>query len=255
VSELAKALVEAQKKLPAVPKNATAKVPTKSGGSYSYSYATLDSLIAKTLPVLNANGLAITQAPEYIDGFGLGLRTTLSHTSGETQTSLMPIPHAGHSMQDLGGAITYARRYAWSAVLGIASEHDDDAEAITHESRGGTTVGNGSPGSAQHQSPSSTGAAASSTTFKQPDTVTPATIAGTDPGTVELTFGKHKGCQIKDVPRAYLAWWLTQEPPKNEAQKAQRAAAELYLMGATSDVAHEPGPIADADIPFSRTFA
>jgi hypothetical protein len=29
-------------------------------------------------------------------------------------------------MQQLGPAITYARRYAWASLLGIAAEEDDD---------------------------------------------------------------------------------------------------------------------------------
>jgi hypothetical protein len=36
-------------------------------------------------------------------------------------------------MQGLGAAITYARRYAWAAALGIASEEDTDAAIYTPE--------------------------------------------------------------------------------------------------------------------------
>jgi predicted ABC-type sugar transport system permease subunit len=32
------------------------------------------------------------------------------------------------TMQGLGSAITYARRYAWQSVLGIAAEEDTDAK-------------------------------------------------------------------------------------------------------------------------------
>ena len=216
---LARSLLAAQKKLPAVPKNATADVPTKNGGKYSYSYVTLDSLIAKTLPILNEHGIAITQAPEYIEGFGLGLRTTLTHASGETVSSVMPIMHAGHSMQDLGGAITYARRYAWASVLGIASEHDDDAGHVTNEQRPADPHG-----------------------FKESRADYVPTPG--DPGAVMLTFGKHKDKPIRDVPAEYLQWWIGQDAPKTDDLRRQRAAAEMFLSGAGDFVD------IDSDVPF-----
>jgi hypothetical protein len=66
-----------------------------------------------------------------------------------------------------------------------------------------------------------------------------------DPGSVTLTFGKHSGKAIRDVPEAYLSWWIGQEPPKTDDLKRQRAAVEVFLTGAD-----DFPPVADSDIPF-----
>src|SRR4051794_10982324 len=80
------AIVKAQAALDAVPKDKTAKIPTKSGGSFSYNYASLDTVIEHVHGVLAANGLAVVQEPTSgltgLDGL-VGVYTTLVHTSGE----------------------------------------------------------------------------------------------------------------------------------------------------------------------------
>jgi hypothetical protein len=91
----------------------------------------LDKLIEATRPILNKHGLTITQWPTYIargDEAAIpGLQTQVAHTSGEAKAEVMPLYLTDKTMQGLGAAITYARRYAWAAALGIASEEDTDA--------------------------------------------------------------------------------------------------------------------------------
>jgi hypothetical protein len=123
VSEtLASALVNAQAAMPAVAKTAKAVYG---------KYATLDEIIERTRPVLNEHGLSITQFPEVTELGAPGLRTTITHTSGESVSSLMPLLLVKQDMQSLGSAITYARRYAWAAALGIAADADDDGAHAT----------------------------------------------------------------------------------------------------------------------------
>jgi hypothetical protein len=55
-----------------------------------------------------------------------GVETTIIHKSGHSTTTTLLLPIKDQSPQGVGGAITYARRYALAAVLGIASEDDDD---------------------------------------------------------------------------------------------------------------------------------
>lgn len=129
MSALAEALVAAQAELPcALGKDATGQI-----GNRSYSYLTLDKLIAETRPILTKHGLSIVQWPSHIErgteGSIPALLTMLSHVSGEEWQVPMPLYLADKSMQGLGAAITYARRYAWAAVLGIAAEEDTDAPA------------------------------------------------------------------------------------------------------------------------------
>jgi hypothetical protein len=92
-------------------------------------YTSLDSLIAATRGPLNEAGLAITQFPA-LNGLNQPvLRTVITHgPSGEEISSDLPLLIARQDMQNLGSALTYARRYAWAAMLGIAAEEDTDGE-------------------------------------------------------------------------------------------------------------------------------
>jgi hypothetical protein len=111
------ALIAAQSEMPAVEKTAKA--------NYGM-YATLDSLIAKTRPILNKHGLAILQFPSITDGQPTLTTVILHGESGGHMEYTMPLLLGKTTMQDLGSAITYAKRYAWSAALGIAADDDDD---------------------------------------------------------------------------------------------------------------------------------
>lgn len=131
IKEIASALAEAQAEFPAIPRDRTVTVRTKTGGSYKFSYAPLDTILSKIKPTLRKNGLAFLQSVN-----GEALTTTLMHKSGEWITSdPLPIKVMEAGSQALGSAITYAKRYALSAMLGIATEEDDDgAAADGHES-------------------------------------------------------------------------------------------------------------------------
>jgi hypothetical protein len=97
----------------------------------------LDKLIEATRPILTKHGLAITQWPSWIprgeDAAIPSLATTILHVAGEKVEVSMPLYLTDKTMQGLGAAITYARRYAWAAALGIASEEDTDAAIYTPE--------------------------------------------------------------------------------------------------------------------------
>ena len=68
----------------------------------------------------------------------------------------------------------------------------------------------------------------------------------TDPGDAIVGFGKHKGSKVRDVPASYWEWWLGQDPPKTQAQQELRANVELFLAGATGEIAY---PVEDG-VPF-----
>jgi hypothetical protein len=119
-SQLAQALLEAQRKFPAIKKTRTAKA-----GTYSYDYADLSDILRVVLPVLGEHGLALTQRYSVLDGLIL-LETMLLHTSGELLSSVLPISGPGPTAQELGSLMSYMRRYAVTALLGIAAEDDDD---------------------------------------------------------------------------------------------------------------------------------
>lgn len=92
-------------------------------------YASFKSVREASIDALSKNGIAVFQ-PVNFDGKDYFLETLLVHSSGEKITSHIKLLVDKNNMQGLGSAITYAKRYAWSAIAGIVSDDDDDgAEA------------------------------------------------------------------------------------------------------------------------------
>jgi hypothetical protein len=132
VTELAAALAAFQKDLPRVGKGQTATVPTKTGGSYSYSYADLASLTHEVLPKLNEHGLTFVTAPRSTEQ-GYAVAGILLHTSGQSIEAALPL--YGRSPQEIGSALTYARRYLLGCLTGVVTEDDDDAQRAKQADR------------------------------------------------------------------------------------------------------------------------
>lgn len=86
-------------------------------------YADLDSILSAVEPALLINGLVLSQTIE-ITETGMILVTTLWHESGENLVSRYALPQISDS-QKLGSALTYARRYAVSALLSVTADDDD----------------------------------------------------------------------------------------------------------------------------------
>lgn len=126
IGALAEALAKAQGAMSSPAKTKLAKIESQKG-SYSYTYADLADVIEATRKPLADNGLSCCQIISY-DGQALLLTTQLQHASGEWLRSTYPLP-LHQRPQDQGSAITYARRYALCALLGIAAEDDDDGAA------------------------------------------------------------------------------------------------------------------------------
>lgn len=128
---LADALAAFQAELPVIVKDNVAKVQAKSGASYSYSFSDLSDISPIVLPLLGKQGLAWTTEPVLVDGQFV-LRYALMHgASGQERGGYYPLPHPNTPAQEMGGAITYARRYTLLAVTGVAP--GDDAPPPTLE--------------------------------------------------------------------------------------------------------------------------
>lgn len=122
---LATALVNLQADLPRI-----AKEDKGQAGNRETRYASLATITDAVFPVLHAHGFAWICRPDMdVDKFLLRYRL-LHAPTGESIEGDYPLPAS--NPQTMGGAITYARRYALCAVLGIApAEDDDDAEAAS----------------------------------------------------------------------------------------------------------------------------
>lgn len=131
VTKLAKALLNVQRQLLPAARDATNPF-TKS------RYATLNSVMAASRDALLDNGIWLCQCPVPVEAPGaIGLMTKLTHTeSGQWQSSLTVVPLPRADPQGMGSALTYARRYALTAMLGLVTE-DDDGEAASLR-KGGT---------------------------------------------------------------------------------------------------------------------
>jgi hypothetical protein len=103
---------------------------TASNPYFKSKYAPLDAIVDATRPILAKHGLAIQQQPLFSDG-AAGVETIIIHKSGFETSSILLLPLKDQSPQGVGSAITYARRYALAAVLGLATEEDDDGNVGT----------------------------------------------------------------------------------------------------------------------------
>lgn len=120
---LAAALAAFQAALPSVSKNRAGQAR----GART-RYADLAEVSSEVLPLLGAHGLSFSARPTLLDDGRFVLAYALRHESGGEDTGMYPLPqNAGP--QDLGSALTYARRYTLMAVTGVAPDDDDDGHA------------------------------------------------------------------------------------------------------------------------------
>lgn len=123
IAELAKALAKAQ----SVMKHAA---KTKTNPFHKNKYADLTDVWDVLRKPLSDNGLSIVQLPATDQGY-LVLTTMLLHTSGEWISSVFRLKSKAETAQEIGGALTYARRYALAAITGNSSDDDDDGNYAT----------------------------------------------------------------------------------------------------------------------------
>jgi len=116
-------LLAAQLEFPAIKKSAT-------NPFFKNKYANLDAILEVVLPILHKNALFLVQNP-INDGDRIGVETTIFHSSGSFIGSKFTMTLAKNDPQGAGSAITYARRYALVAMLGLNVEDDDDGNTAS----------------------------------------------------------------------------------------------------------------------------
>lgn len=122
IKEIAAALASAQKEMD----NA---VLNHENSHFKSRYADLSSVREAVLGPLNNNGIALTQVPSLNDQGAFELTTLMMHSpSGEYIGGVYPLPANGRP-QEIGSAITYARRYMAAAICFVSSDEDDDGNA------------------------------------------------------------------------------------------------------------------------------
>lgn len=102
-------------------------------GHFKNKYADLESVWNACRDALTANGLSIIQAPGLTHDGVMHMTTQLSHSSGQWVRGEMSLPLQKVDPQGAGSALTYMRRYALAAFVGVAPE-DDDGNAAARPS-------------------------------------------------------------------------------------------------------------------------
>ena len=141
IGKLAEALSKAQGKMENAKKDSL-------NPHFKSKYADLASIIDEIRIPFSTNGLSFVQSIHPTEN-GIRLITKILHVSGEWIESEIPLLFSKQDMQGFGSALTYARRYGLSALVGIAQEDDDGNHA------GGIkpTLGNAFKASPVHPKP------------------------------------------------------------------------------------------------------
>lgn len=127
IEKLAEALSIAQGQMTNATKNST-------NPHFKSKYADLAAVIDCSKEALAKNGLSVVQIPNGKPPF-VSVTTILLHKTGQYITGEITLKSRSDSPQDMGSAITYAKRYALSAMLNIAADDDDDGNAATQNNR------------------------------------------------------------------------------------------------------------------------
>ena len=124
IAALAGALAKAQLQIEPASKNAP-------NPHFRSHYADLASIWDACRGPLNTNGLSIVQFPCDGEVGRTGLCTMLLHSSGEYISEVVTTRSQKDDPQGLGSALTYLRRYALAAVVGVTATEDDDGNAAS----------------------------------------------------------------------------------------------------------------------------
>lgn len=127
VSQLLPAFARAQMAFPPILKDRIATIE-KGNIRYTYKYANLADVQTAVNPVLQANKLSFMMVPT-----GARIIGRLIHESGQYIEGDLPIVQADSrgGAQALGSALTYAKRYLMSSMLGLVLDDFDDGAAAS----------------------------------------------------------------------------------------------------------------------------
>lgn len=136
LGELFKALALAHMKIKSPGFDKEAKIPMKKGGSFKFKYCSLGNIQNALREPLSEQGLVVMQFPSS-NGNKVSVETVIGHSSGQFISRTAVITAASTDVKDIGGAITYQKRYSLAAIFNLTADEDMDATAVS-----ATYVGN-----------------------------------------------------------------------------------------------------------------
>ena len=106
-------------------------VKDRTNPAFKSSYADLASVWDACRAALSSNGLSVSQHPGRLEDGSATVTTILLHKSGQHIASVCAALPRDQSPAAVGSVVTYLRRYALAAAVGVAPE-DDDGQAAHH---------------------------------------------------------------------------------------------------------------------------
>jgi hypothetical protein len=107
-------------------------------GNYSFKYADLAEIRAKTTPAMSQNDMCLFQLVTEDNG-ATCIRTIIGHASSAEVESTIRINRQG-DMKQFGATVTYLRRYVVGPMLGIAADDDIDEDSDSHAGAGNAPI-------------------------------------------------------------------------------------------------------------------
>jgi hypothetical protein len=123
-------MIKLLQKLSKVKAKMGAVAKTSDNPYFKSKYADLNSHLEAIEPLLQENGLFLTQPCEIVGGKNVVSTRVYDVETGESISSSLELLVKDVDMQKLGSAVTYARRYTLSAIFGMKAE-DDDANVVS----------------------------------------------------------------------------------------------------------------------------
>lgn len=125
--DIASALAKAQAEMPPADKD-------KRNPHFNSWFSSLEACVAASRPSLTKNGIAVWLAAVLDESVGMVRVTTrLEHSSGQWFESTLSAKPKDMTPQSVGSAITYLKRYGYSAMVGLVSDEDDDGNGSQPE--------------------------------------------------------------------------------------------------------------------------
>ena len=118
INEIVTALVLVQSQIEPAPKNSI-------NPHFKSSYSDLTSVWGACRSALAKHHLAVVQSPSFHEGRVIMI-TRLLHKSGQWIENELSLKPQQDTAQGIGSCITYARRYALAALVGVVADEDDD---------------------------------------------------------------------------------------------------------------------------------
>jgi hypothetical protein len=207
VDLVSKALIQAWDKIKTAKKHAE-------NPFFHSKYADLGAVVEACKGALISSDLVPSQSTTLIEG-KIVLVTTLYHSSGQWLRGYLSVNPVKNDPQAIGSALTYARRYALSAMVGLTTEEDDDGESAMGRVPQRQSYKEKPDPRDEIPFEEAVPAESSHTTYGNAEKSNGnAPTSDSDWRGVQIHFGKNKGHRLGTLDPKSLSWYITKWEPR-----------------------------------------